>query len=91
MRKFVNILLPLALSGCVDAAPPPAEEPKLEVTPGMTDGQKAAAIYSYCGQLARRECPRATIACDAYRPEFVKICMTRAGVRPDYTLMLLSR
>jgi hypothetical protein len=54
------------------------------------NGGQVAQIYGQCLAAADAKCNRATIYCNAYRRSYVKICLTKSGVSPDYIFMLLN-
>lgn len=54
------------------------------------NGDQIAQIYDQCSAAAAAKCGRATIYCDSYRRSYVKICLTRSGVPPEYIMMLLN-
>lgn len=83
------IVLGSFLAGCAaEPAPPPPAPPQL--TGAETDGEKAVIAHQYCSALARSECASPSLRCDAYHRSFVKGCMTKIGVPPEFTFVLMN-
>ncbi len=49
-----------------------------------TDGEQVAAISHYCTTAAAHHCPAPTIRCEAYRDSYVKSCLLKGNVPPEY-------
>jgi len=59
------------------------------IAQGMS-GEQVAQAYADCAEQAQANCGRSTIRCNAYRREFVKVCLIRRGVPPEYIGALLD-
>lgn len=88
MRRLVLCGL-LALAAC-SASPPPAAAPvpPPQMTGNEPIGEKVAMAQQYCTSQANAQCGAGTIRCDAFRRAFVKNCLIRVGVPPDYVIAL---
>lgn len=85
--KVASILAAALASACT--APPRPPEPKPPVFTGNeTLGEKVSMAHQYCRALGNHQCPGATLRCDAYRQAFVKGCLVKVGVPPDYIAVL---
>lgn len=88
MRSRAIFAAVIVLAGCVAPPPAPAPEPP-KLTGKETNGEKVLMAQQYCVALASHECPAGgTLYCDAFRRSYVKNCMVRAGVPPEYILVL---
>lgn len=93
MRAGLHLRLPslaavALLASCVSVAvPDPVPDPGLFDPTRIDFGAQAARIRQFCEIEATRECPSATIACDAYRGSFIEACMQVRNVPPEYILL----
>ncbi len=84
MRRMILVLAGLMLAGCSPAAPL-IEQGSLDFAgPGSTP----ATIHSSCANAAIRQCPRASIRCEAYVRGFTRSCMANNGVSAEYIIAL---
>lgn len=53
-------------------------------------GEQIGQIYGMCQDAAFRKCPpnNTTIYCRTYVPGFIKMCLMKNNVPPDYIMML---
>lgn len=83
MRQFGFAAACLFLGACT--APPPIEQGSLDFSgPGSTP----ATIHNSCANAAIRQCPRASIRCEAYVRGFTRSCMANNGVSAEYIIAL---
>lgn len=84
------IVLCSFLAGCAAEQQPAASPPPPHLTGAETVGEKAVIAHEYCSALARSECSSPSLRCDAYQRSFVKGCMTKIGVPPEFTFVLMN-
>lgn len=87
MRRLMLCGL-LALAACSSSPPPAAPVPPPRMTGKETIGEKVAMAQQYCSAQANAQCGAGTIRCDAFRRAFVKNCLIKVGVPPDYVIAL---
>lgn len=76
-------------SGCVASAPPPGLEPAAySLASTVRPNEQVQAIYTWCIASAAHNCPGATLRCEAYRPAYVRSCMVKGNVPPEYIAAL---
>lgn len=84
------VVVALLLAGCTPqpvaktGAPPKA--PKL--TGQETKGQVAMLARQYCGDLAEYQCPGFGRYCTGYQRVFIRSCMIKVGIPPEYVIAL---